>query len=165
MDIEYLIGKFYKGDSTQVEERFLMEYFLNEENVDEHLKEDQQVFRLLHKTQIQVPVGVSERLENALFLYKNDVIFRKNHIINKLYYWIGSAAAVVLLCIGLYVATSEHKPPKMADTFSDPTEAALVAEQTLAFMSVQLNKGLSKVAAAEYELEKVNQLLIKHLNK
>jgi hypothetical protein len=53
----------------------------------------------------------------------------------------------------------------MADTFTDPEEAALVAGQTLAFISAQLNKGLDMVTDAEQELEKVNQLLNKHLNK
>jgi hypothetical protein len=79
------------------------------------------------------------------------------------FYWISSAAAIILLCIGLFFATREQSPPKMADTFTDPEEAALVAGQTLALISAHLNKGLDKVADAEQELEKVNQLLNKHL--
>ena len=165
MNIEQLIKKFYEGDSSPEEERYLTEYFLNEELVDEHLKEDQQVFRLLHDTQIQVPAGVSERLDKVIFLNANYANSSKNHITKKIYYWISSAAAVVLLCIGLFFATREPSSPNMADTFSDPKEAALVAEQTLAYISAHLNNGLNKVADAEHEFEKVNQLLNKHLNK
>jgi hypothetical protein len=78
-------------------------------------------------------------------------------------YWISSAAAVALLCIGLFFATLKPPPSKMADTFSDPEEAALVAGQTLAFISAQLNNGLDRVSDVENELKKVNQVLNKHL--
>ena len=166
MNIEQLLKKFYEGDATQEEERLLTDYFLNEENQDDRWKEDRQVFRLLHDTQIQIPTGVSERLEEALdTLNANDATSRKYHITHKLYYWISSAAAIVLLCIGLFFVTREASPPQMADTFSDPKEAALVAEQTLAFISLHLNNGLNKAAVAEHELKKASQLINKHLNK
>ena len=163
MNIEQLLTKFYEGISTPEEEHLLMDYFLNEANVDEKWKEEQQLFRLLHDTQIQVPADVSKRLEESIMKMnapRKSIPFRK-----KWYYWISSAAAVVLLCIGLFFATRESSHPKMADTFSDPKEAALVAQQTLIYMSAQLNKGLDKVADADQKLEKVNQLLNKHLNK
>ena len=166
MNIEQLLKIFYEGDTTQEEERLLTDYFLNEENPDDRWKEDRQVFSLLHDTQIQIPTGVSERLEEALdTLNANDATSRKYHITHKLYYWISSAAAIVLLCIGLFFVTREASPPQMADTFSDPKEAALVAEQTLAFISLHLNNGLNKAAVAEHELKKASQLINKHLNK
>jgi len=165
MNIKHLIKKFYEGDSTPEEERYLTTYFLNEDNVDEHLKEDQQVFRLLHDIQIQIPARVSIRLEKAIFLRADKTDSSRYNFAKKIYYWISSAAAIVFLCIGLFFATREPSVPKMADTFSDPKEAALVAEQTLAYISAHLNNGLNKVADAEHEFEKVNQLLNKHLNK
>jgi len=163
MNIEQLVTKFYEGVSTPEEERLLMDYFLNETNVDEKWKEEQQLFRLLQDTQIQVPAEVSQRLEESIMQLdapRKFLPFRK-----KWYYWISSAAAVVVLCIGLFFATRESSPPKMADTFNNPEEAALVAQQTLVFMSAQLNKGLNKVTDAGQELDRVNQILNKHLNK
>ena len=163
MNIEQLLNKFYAGTSTQEEERLLTEYFLNEEHVDERWEKDQHIFRLLHDTQIQVPTGVSERLEQSIsqMAFSSKSLPRKRTI----YYWISSAAAIALVCIGLFFATREPSPPTMADTFSDPEEAALVAGQTLAFISAQLNNGLNKVAEIEQEFEKVNQILNEHLNK
>lgn len=163
MNIELLIKKFYEGDSTPEEERLLTEYFLNEEGVDERWKEEQQLFRLLHNAQIQVPAGVSERLEKSILQLETSAksLPRKRN----LFYWIGSAAAVALLCIGLFFIFRNPPQPRMADTFSDPKEAALVAEQTLAFMSTRLNDGLDKVADAGQQFEKVNQLLNKHLSE
>jgi hypothetical protein len=198
MNIERLIEKFYKGDTTPEEERLLTEYFLNEENTDECRNDDRQLFRLLHASQIQAPAGVSERLEEAIvtitsktkrkgrkeFTQRTQDSFTLSAPCENplrlcvkntspqpqprkrtLFYWISSAAAIALLCIGLFFATRVTSTPKMADTFTDPEEAALVAGQTLAFISAQLNKGLDMVADAEQELEKVNHLLNKHLNK
>ena len=161
MDIERLLKKFYDGVSTPEEELYLTEYFLNEENVDERWKEEQQLFRLLHDTQIQVPPGVSERLEKSIIQMgvSQKSLPRKR----TWYYWISSAAAVALLCIGLFFAIRKPSPSRMTDTFSNPEEAALVAQQTLTFMSLQLNKGLDIAADAGQEFEKVNQLLNKHL--
>ena len=164
MNIEQLILKFYKGETTPDEERLLTDYFLHEETVDECWKDDQQVFRLLHDRQIQVPADVSVRLEEAMMRMVETTqqsLPRRRTLL----YWISSAAAVALLCIGLFFATREPSSPKMADTFSDPEEAARVAGQTLALISAQLNKGLDMAADAEQEFEKVNQLLNKHLNK
>jgi len=195
MNIEQLTKKFYEGDTTSDEERLLTDYFLNEENMDERWKDDRQVFLLLHDTQIQVPAGVSGRLEEffkqiedspedlpaiPLIVSTESPLKTLSVTTSKhspetfpkplprkrtLYYWISSAAAVALLCIGLFFATREPSPPAMADTFGDPEEAALFAGQTLALISSQLNKGLEMAADVEKEFEKVNQLLDKHLSK
>jgi hypothetical protein len=165
MNIELLVKKFYEGSSTQEEEHLLTEYFLNETNIDERWKEERQLFRLLHDSQIQVPADVSKRLE-SLDCFTPFAVTEKKVQPRKrtLYYWISSAAAVALLCIGLFFATREPVTPTMTDTFNNPKEAALAAEQTLAYMSTQLNKGLNKVADTEQKIEKANQIINKHLN-
>jgi len=179
MNIKQLINKFYEGISTQEEELLLMEYFLNEKNIDERWKEEQRLFRLLHDANIQVPAEVSKRLEESIInMEESTAKLTENQLIipletsgkstsqrRKWYYWISSAAAVALLCIGLFFTMNEPTHSTLADTFSNPEEAALVAQQTLAFMSLQLNKGLDMAADAGQEFEKVNQLLNKHLNK
>jgi len=197
MNIEQIIQKFYEGDSTPEEERFLSDYLLNGESVDKRWEEDRQLFYLLHYTQIHVPEGVSKRLAESIMQNFNhtarhpelvsgspcfqeiagharnyvegthklslEVPLKASTSKRPIYYWIGSAAAIALLCIGLYFITCEPSSPKMADTFSNPEDAALVAGQTLAFISAQLNNGLDKVADVEHEFEKVNNVLNKHL--
>jgi len=191
MQIEQLLQKFYEGQTSSDEERLLMAYFLDEEHVDERWKDDQQVFLLLHDRQIQVPEAVSEKMEQFFRQIEDSPempLFASTEVVTKslpltasddspeipskhqprkrtLFYWIGSAAAVALLCIGLFFKIGEPTSTKMADTFSDPEDAALVAGQTLALISAQLNKGLDMAAEVEQEFEKVNQLLNKHLNK
>jgi len=163
MDIERLLHKFYEGVSTPEEERLLTEYFLNEKHVDERWKEEQQLFCRLHDEQIQVPAGVSKRLEETIMQMESSEksLPRKR----TLYYWISSVAAVALVVIGLFFM---NRPPsvtsQMADTFTDPQEAAYAAEQILASVSAQLNKGLDKAADSSMEFDKINQLINKYLN-
>jgi len=162
MDIEFLINKFYEGVSTPEEERFLTDYFLNEKNIDERWKGEQKLFLLLRESQIKVPQEISERLEKSIM--QMETVEKPQPRKRALFYWISSAAAVAVLCIGFYFTNREPFTPKMVDTFSNPEEAALVAEQTLTFMSLHLNNGLNKVSDVGMEFEKVNQLINKHLN-
>ncbi|MDR0794703.1 MAG: hypothetical protein LBE79_01410 [Tannerella sp.] len=164
MNIEHLIHKFYEGETSPEEERLLSAYFLNDKHIDEDWKEDQQLFHLLNDIRIQVPSGVSGRLEASI--EQLEVIGNKSLSHRRtLYYWMSSAAAILLLCIGLFFVFREPQPPKMADTFTDPEEAAIVARQALTYMSMQLNKGLNKVAEVDQELERIDQILNKHLGK
>jgi hypothetical protein len=169
IDIEQLIEKFYNGVSTPEDERFLTEFFLSEEHVDKRWDKDRQLFLLLHDMQVQVPAGVSERLEASIrqmeIASSTPVKPLPLHRKRTWYYWISSAAAAVLLCVGLFFIFREPSPPKMADTFTDPAEAALVAQQTLTFVSMQLNKGLDKITEVEQEFERIDQILNKHLSK
>ncbi|MDR2232731.1 MAG: hypothetical protein LBE56_06350 [Tannerella sp.] len=183
MDIEQLLQKFYAGDSNPEEERLLMQYFLTEENVDQRWKADRQLFLSLHKMQGQVPQGVSERL--AASIKRMTAASEEDHVPSKsvtikqvvtlqhqspmrrrtMYYWISSAAAVAILCVSLFFVFRTPKTQVIADTFSDPEEAARFARQTLTFMSTQLNQGLNKVSEVEQEFERVDQILNKHIGK
>jgi len=164
MNIEQLLNKFYEGNSTSEEERILTEYFLNEENTDERWEKDRQLFRALHESQIDVPADVSEQLEKTIMQFDEPrkVQFRPK----KLHYWISGIAATALLLIGLqfFTAQESHQPKLLADTFSTPEEAALVASQTLAFVSEKLNQGLNQAAVAQQEFERINQVLNKIIN-
>ena len=164
MNIEELLNKFYEGNSTSEEERLLTEYFLNEENTNEHRKEDRKLFQALHSKQIEVPTDVSEQLEKTIMQFDAPRKIQPHK--RTLHYWISGAAAIALLCIGLYFFTAQEsrQTTLLADTFSTPEEAALVVGQTLSFVSAKLNKGLSQATVAGQEFEKLNQVLNKHLN-
>lgn len=158
MDIEKLLTRFYDGMSTPEEERLLIDYFRNNV-VDDHLKADQQLIESLYADEILLPEGVSERLEQTIRQFEKQPRPNKRRM---LLYRIGRVAAVILLCVGLFFVTRQADEPQLTDTFDDPAEAALAAEQALAFMSSHLNKGLAPVADAGQEFEKVNQVLNKH---
>lgn len=80
-------------------------------------------------------------------------------------YGISGIAAVALLCLGLFKATCTPPPPALADTYTNPLEAAAVASEALIFMSYNLNKGLHEVDRANREWIEINGILNNYLNE
>ncbi|MDR0428966.1 MAG: DUF3379 domain-containing protein [Tannerellaceae bacterium] len=124
---------------------------------------DEELDRLIDEAlEIPIPEGLSDRLEmhiNALATNENK---RKHRL--RFIYWMSSAAAIALLCIGIFIGTGSQSPQhQTADTFTNPEEAAIAAQQALAFLSTQLNKGMEQVENAGHKFEKVNHILNKHL--
>ena len=81
-------------------------------------------------------------------------------------YWIsGTAAAILLLCIGIAgLKDLETSKQQLADTYTNPQEAAIAAGKAMAFMSSNLNKGIDQMNDAQQEINNVNRILNKHLN-
>ena len=160
--IEQLLNAFYNGDTTPEEEAMLSE-FLNSENLDKERFTDRDIFNALNdNSDISLPEGITERLESAIDKHIADTSAykRKKISINRLYIAISSAAAVVLLCIGLFFVS--EKPTQsnyIADTYSDPKEAALAAEKALLLVSNKLNQGLSPLEKVTENVDKTNKLL------
>ena len=111
--------------------------------------DDKRIDELINKAlqeDLALPEGLSERLERRSF------------------YWISGIAAAILGALFLIFTETNRPAPIMADTFTDPEEAAVVAQNALAFMSRNLNKGLGQVNEAGQEITKINKIVNKHLN-
>jgi hypothetical protein len=111
--------------------------------------------RLLDEAlRIPLPTGLAEKLEKQIDQYAAS----KRRALRGLF--LSGAVAAILLAV-LFIGTESrlHKP---ADTFTDPAEAAAVAEQALTLLSVQLNKGLDQVATAGQKLDQANQTIEKY---
>lgn len=162
--IRQLLKKFYEGCSTPEEERALRDYFRNATETDASLQADRELFLALAGAEIRMPEGLSGRLERAI---ERQTAARPVHTpVRRMWlYAAGSAAAVGLLCIGLFFATREPAGSPVADTFDDPQEAAAVAGKALAFISGELNRGLNRVADADAEIGKVNQIVNKYFKE
>ena len=120
--------------------------------------------KVLQEDQI-LPEGLSERLEQQIDAWatteKKETMrssFRRRSL-----YWFSGAAAVALLCVGIFQFVAPEKENQLADTYTNPQEAAIAAQKALAFMSVNLNKGIEQVNEAQQEMNKVNNILNKHL--
>ena len=125
---------------------------------------DKQIDELINKVLREdqtLPEGLSERLEQQIDAWaaaeKKETI-RSSFRRRSLY-----AAAVALLCIGIFQFTTPNEEHQLADTYTNPQEAAMAAQKALAFMSVNLNKGIEQVNEAQQEMNKVNKILNKHL--
>ena len=160
--IEQLLNAFYNGDTTPEEEALLSE-ILNNEDLDESRHMDRDMFNALYDaSDIPLPEGITKRLEKSIdkYIVESSTQEGKKISINRLYIFISSAAAVGLLCLGLFFALEKQPQSNfIADTYSDPKEAALVAEQALLLVSNKLNKGLSPLEKVTESVDKTNKLL------
>lgn len=161
--IEQLLVTFYKGDTTPEEEALLVAFF-NCDNIDEKWQDDKNIFHVLYNdTHLPLPKGFSERLENSIDNYIEKTTSSKNKPVSKtrkLFIGISSAAAVIVLCAGLFFNTTKDPQPQMiADTFSNPEEAAIAAEQALVLVSNKLNQGLQPLEKVKESMDKTNELL------
>lgn len=125
-----------------------------DELIDKVLQEDQ-----------TLPEGLSERLEQQIDVWtaaeKKETTrssFRRRSL-----YWLSGAAAIALLCVGIFRFVAPDKEHQLTDTYTNPQEAAIAAQKALAFMSINLNKGIEQVNEAQQEMNKVNDILNKHL--
>ena len=165
-NIKQLLEAFYNG-STSIEEEILLLNFFNDDNLNEQWHTDRDLFNVLYSpSEISLPKGFSERLENAVDKHI-DKTYRENsrRKTRKLFMNIGSAAAIALLCIGLFFVTDKPAPTQaMNDTFTNPEEAAIVAEQVLMLVSSNLNKGLSSLEKAREGIDRTSELLNENLS-
>lgn len=143
--------------------------------------DDKKIDKLINealKEDLSLPKGLSERLERRIdflaqdsslpqekTLSRTDNSLKKTALLKRSsFYWISGIAAAILGGVLLIFTETNHPGPRLADTYSDPQEAAIVAQDALAFMSENLNKGLVQMDEAGKEITKINKILHKHLN-
>jgi hypothetical protein len=172
--IEQLLAAFYNGDTTPEEEEFLMKFF-NNADLNEKWHTDRALFHVLYDpSRISLPKGLSERLERTIDSHMAATIDhpfvpkttgrKSTSKTRRLFISMSSAAAVAILCIGLFFTFDKtSKSDFIADTYTNPEEAAIVAEQTLLFISAKLNQGLHPLEKVKENIHKTNELINEHL--
>jgi len=120
------------------------------------MNENQTDSLLRQAAHIPLPPGLAERLEAHIDRLASPPKARRH----SLPYWAAAAAVAAVVSIAVFLPLG-NKPP--TDTFTDPYEAAIAAQQVLAFLSTELNKGLDQVSSAGEEIEKANQIVYQHL--
>ena len=157
-EIKRLIDAFYDGALTDAEEEKLRVFFLSGKTLPSQWKHEQKIFEMFFTAvEIPIPDGLPKRLEKSI-----DLMAAKEKKINFRYpiYAAASIAAVILICLGIFIGKGNVSDRHlMTDTFTDPVEAALVAQETLVFMSSQLNKGLDQVSEMEEEIKNVTEIM------
>lgn len=132
---------------------------MNEQQIDELIKQALQ-------TEAQLPKGLEARLSahiDALAAAEQPRIQPRSH--HSWWIRIGGIAAAFAGALLWIALERPSEPPIMADTFSDPKEAALVAEKALVLLSQNLNKGLEQAQASAEEMRQINQIINKHLKE
>lgn len=130
--------------------------------------DNKQIDELINKAladEQALPEGLSDRLEMYIDTLSDSGVRRKPRTssFKRTLYWLSGSAASVFLAIGLFWLADTQQSSRLADTYSDPREAAIVAQQALALMSTNLNKGLNQIDEAGQEVTKINKILNKHI--
>jgi len=128
-------------------------------------KIDELINKALQEEQA-LPEGLSRRLEEQIDAWaateekKTRSLTRRQTL-----YWLSGIASSILLCIGLFQYEASYQAhDRLSDTYTNPKDAAVAAEKALLLLSQNLNKGISQVDNAGQEIDKVNNILNKHLN-
>ena len=163
--IEQLLTAFYNGDTTPEEDELLAQFF-NREQKSEKWETDRDLFNAIYDlSRIPLPEGFSKRLERSIDNHiQTTATWKSNSKRRKLVLSLLSTAAAVILCIGLFVYTGRNRQQDfISDTYTNPEEAAIAAEQTLRFISLKLNQGLAPLQKVKENLNKTNEILNQNL--
>ena len=95
--------------------------------------DDKRIDELINKAlqeDLALPEGLSERLERRIdFLAQEEVSPRVSR--RRSFYWISGIAAAILGALFLIFTETNRPAPTMADTFTDPEEAAVVSGRSM----------------------------------
>jgi hypothetical protein len=169
--INELRNRYFEGTTTGEEEKELMNYFVQEEEVPKEWMQEQQFFRQLamaHDTNPPVPAGLEERLSQKIDAWAESekrVSPTLNPTRNRRRWWIAGIAASLLLAgsIGMkLIQTTEVK-----DTHAEltPEMALIETERALLLLSSTLNKGMEQMYIAQQTTHKVQENINKALNQ
>ena len=139
--IEKLLQNYFNGESTTEEEKILENYFRSA-FVDEKFKEYTEFFCGLSELS---NTSADSNIEEEIM----DFILESENKDKLKYRWLwqtvtGIAASVIIVLGGFLFYQQQQKP--FEDTFKNPEEAYAYARQTLQFVSVKYNKGVSGLA-------------------
>ena len=143
-----MLERFYQGETTLAEERWLMDYF-SSATVPEELLPDQELIKTFNNTEdsISVPKNLNAKILDTLDREERKQL--KSRRISL--YSLSGLAAGILALIAVYVFFLRTDEPvllagnQVMDTYTDPMDAYEEAKNTLAYVSGKLNAGTSEI--------------------
>lgn len=160
-EIDELLNRYLEGETTLQEEARLKDYFGRPEIHPKH-REWQEMFRFFtedHKE--SAPPFDTETHLNTII--EGEWKKETRNRFRRIYAWVGSAAAVVVLSFGLFNYLEKSKAP-VKDTFTDSRLAYIETKRALMLVSKAMNhntaslKYLSKVDESFNHMKKVAEI-------
>lgn len=168
-EIEKLIVRYDKGETSEMEEQELFRFF-SEEDVPAHLQADKAYFMQLKQMQeVELPPNLEARLGAAI-----DGWEAKEKQANRIkktarfirWQWISGIAAGLFILFGFGAYLYErHTVPAQKDTCNTPEEAYQETRKALVLFSSTLNKGLKKMETISQTTEKMQESVNEQLNQ
>ena len=165
--VRKMLERFYRGESTLEEEKWLQAYF-SSASVPEEFLPDKELFVTFGSAgdTVSVPVDLNKKILDTL-----DKVDRKEIRTRRIsMYSLSGLAAGLLAVIAVYVFFLRTDGPlqfashQVTDTFEDPLEAYEEAKRTLAYVSVKLNHGTSELKHVQ-QVSKTTTDPLKSLSK
>jgi len=153
--INELLKRFYKGETTLEEEKYL-EQFFSKDNVPEALFADKELFMVMKEpVDIEIPDDLNAKISDAIDRAE------RNELKTRRISWfsLSGLAAGLLVLISVYLfflkdgSESLFAGKTMEDTYDDPIEAYEEVKRTLAYVSDKFNEGTSELK----HIQKVNR--------
>ena len=164
--IEEILNRYLEGETTLEEETLLKEYFSRPDLPSVHceMKELFQYFDQANR-EAAPDFDVSAHLNSVIDMeWKKETRSR----FSRVWAWVGSAAAVLVISFGIYQYTNHSEPAvKQAyikDTYQDPKLAYLETKRALLLVSRTMNRSaanlkyLSKVDESFNQMKKVAEI-------
>lgn len=152
-EIKYLVQKYFEGDTSLEEEQLLNDYF-QAEKVDEDLLEFKPFFSGLNE------MKKNQESDNTTAEIMDYILAKENTEKSKYRrMWLsvtGIAASVIIILGGILVY--ENSRSQFKDSFTDPDEAYVYAEQTLLYVAEKYNKGISQLPQIKNYSNSIAQL-------
>lgn len=156
-ELEYLIKRYYRAETTREEEQILLHIF-QQEKVPTHLQKDKELFLLLHTSSeadnIPIPTGLKEKISTQIDLH--EIQIHKKRIFLK---WATGIAAAFLIAAAICMPILSSAPKQ--HYIDNPEEAYIETQKALTLFATKINKGVNSLQKAE----ETKQTISKQLNK
>ncbi len=155
-EIKRLLQLYFNGESTERDERNLEAYFQSG-NVADEVKEYAEFFGGISEL---AHADIDSSIEEDIMDYILENEHREKTKFRQMWRFVTGVAATVIIVLGGFLFYQQQNQLPFKDTFEDPEEAYVVAQQTLEFVSSKYNKGLAgltnfdKLQKAEEPLKK-----------
>ena len=147
-NVRKMLERFYLGETTRGEEKWLEEYF-SSTTIPEELLPDKELFQTLGSPgdPIQVPGTLNKKILDTIDREESKEVRTRRISIFSL----SGLAAGLLALVAVYVFFLRNDEPMLlagqqwTDTYEDPLLAYEEAKRTLAFVSAKLNVGTNEL--------------------
>ena len=154
-EIKRFLQLYFNGESTDEDERNLEKYFQSG-NIADELKEYAEFFGGIAEL---ANADDNSTIEEDIMDYILENEHREKTKFRQMWQVVTGIAASVIIVLGGFLFYQQQQKP-FEDTYNNPQQAYVVAQQTLQFMSSKYNKGLSGLAEFD-KLEKAEEPLKK----
>ena len=156
-EVKRLLQLYFNGESTDQDERDLEKYFQSE-NIADELKEYAEFFGGI--SELANTSDSNSAIEEDIMDYILENEHREKTKFRQMWRLVTGVAATVIIVLGGFLFYQQQNQQPFEDTYKDPEQAYIVAQQTLQFVSSKYNKGLSGLTEFD-KLEKAERPLKK----